>query len=176
MANFCNFVLKVVGPEAGVQAFTKVIQTKDQTKGKHLSRVTDVDIVKRKDGMCIFAGLCAWSTYVCMLEGDNTYHKRNLESDNPDPNVTSLNALTSEFGVEVELYSEETGIGFQEHILITPLAVTINECVDYEEHDPTDFDTLEEMNQCFETDYSQEQFDDEEVMHVGGFEKWKFQI
>lgn len=57
-------------------------------------------------------GDCAWSVYCCMCEGSYTYYTDSHESD---PKLTCLREATEELQLEVEIKSEEPGMGFWEH-------------------------------------------------------------
>ena len=127
MANDCLFTLKVRGTnKRNLKAFLNAIKG---NRNEHLSRIFDfsggydihtneeVDLIKEENAYTgEIWGSCAWSVWSCMFEGNGTYY-----SDFKDKDLkgrTTIDRLCKKYKVRCEIFSEEYGIGFQEHYLI----------------------------------------------------------
>lgn len=116
MANWCDFRMMVRGKSESVDTFYKYLTDYDHSP-KYFARIFDANIDSESvdDGglktMKVF-GDCAWSVYSCMYEGSYTYYTDSHESD---PKLTCLREATEELQLEVEIKSEEPGMGFWEH-------------------------------------------------------------
>lgn len=72
---------------------------------------------------------CKWSIYSSLLGHDHSYYadgKKREESGQPNYG-TCLEESTKELDLDVELISEEAGMGFMEHIRVTKGDITIDE-------------------------------------------------
>ena len=105
-------------------------------------------------------------------ERDGDYKKEGVAGTG-----TCLEILTKETNTVIEIYSEECGCGFQEHIIIDNGEIKLHECVDYAEHwiDPDEFESIEDYNKKYNTDFTEDMIEDEYV-RVGGFANWDFTI
>lgn len=145
MPNYCDYDMRVVGKKENVDEFINVIKA-DYDYGKeipatskHLFRVFGVDVLDdycytKEDGRysCDINGYCAWSVYVCMLEGIQTYYN-DLKERYPDKFMgTSLLKLSKELNLDIEVFSDEPGVGFREHYLIKNGEFLIDDCIDLE--------------------------------------------
>lgn len=197
MPNFCSYEMKVKGAKEKVEEFIKVIQSHyDYYKqifdfDRHLYRVFEADTVEmeeEEEGVwsVIIYGDCAWSVYSCMMEGEHTYY-----NDNKDAHVIMLNGISQEIpsrgtslikesknlGLVIEVYSEESGVGFQEHYIIDNGEVLVDKCVEYREYywDKDEFPTIESFNKEYELDVQEDDFDGE-YCTTGGFDEWYYSI
>ena len=147
MPNYCDFKMKVIGYPKNVGEFLQIIKQnynyydKDFVRNPklHLYRVfsTDVDNFKMiSDILCelYLTGYCAWSVYSCMLEGVSTYYDDNLLNRDinsvankykmPIGTINYINAGTSllreckRLNLIIEVFSDEPGMGFQEHYYV----------------------------------------------------------
>lgn len=75
-------------------------------------------------------------------------------------------------GIVVELWSQENGMGFQEHYIAENNGITTNDCKDWTEYCVDDFDSLEELNEEFGTQFTDEDIDCYGYVHIGGFDDW----
>ena len=67
---------------------------------------------------------CAWSVYVCMFKGPNTYYNDRVGLYN---RAVSIDELSKIYGLNIEIWSEESGMCFQEHYYIINGNIIINE-------------------------------------------------
>lgn len=117
MANYCDYTLMVRGKSENVDVFYKYL-TDYENAPKNFARIFSAEIDSESvsdEGiktMKIF-GDCAWSVYSCMCEGKYTYFTENKDADS---NLTCLREATEQLSLEVEIRSQETGMGFWEHI------------------------------------------------------------
>jgi hypothetical protein len=156
--------MKITGQAKGVKEFIRMLQWKDEFEYNGLGRVfefsfetEDID-KKREDEIVSVVGFgdCAWSVLCSMMA--------EYRGANP-----SLESESERLGLVVEVYSSEPGCQFQEHMLFNKGDVVINECVDYEEHWIWEFDTIEEYNDEYETNFTEDMVDDNGNICIGGF-------
>ena len=164
MANNCLYDMRVSGKKKNVVELLKMMQREGEFKYDGLGRIFSCDIVDEvpieiaEDNDIIEAdvcGDCANSISSAMLSGEGA---RDI----------CLESETKRLNLVVEAYSVEPGNGFQEHILIDRGEIIIEECVDYEEHDIQDYESVEDYNKENGTDFTEDMVVDEYV-HVGGF-------
>ena len=189
MPNICSYAMQVKGKSENVKEFIKMIQvnyafddngncynpdTKEPVE-RHLWRVFDAyvdeDITTGDERKVSLSGSCAWSVKSCMFEGFGTY-----QSQHPDGNGTTIPIESDRLQLTIEIFSEECGMCFMEHYVVVDGVVIIDECVDWEEYCTEDYETVEEMNEECGTNFTQEQFDEEDYISVGGmdwiFDQW----
>ena len=143
MANDCLFTLKVRGTNKNkINAFLRAVGQSNYHY-EHLSRIfeftnEEVDLVKEDNayvGECW--GDCAWSVWSCMFEGDHTYYSDFKSNDNGKR--TTIDRLCKKYNVRCEIFSEEYGVGFQEHYLIDEDGVVlVDECEEATEEEKED--------------------------------------
>ena len=188
MPNYCNYSMKVVGKETKVDEFIKIIQSDyhfdDNGKcnvDRHMWRVFEADVTDEciVDDIksVIICGYCAWSVYSCMFDGPNTYQGDHCS---PTDGGTTLQIESARLGLDIEVFSEETGCCFMEHYLIRNGVIEIDDCVDFYEYCTDNYETVEEMNEELATNITQEEFDYannycDGYVHSGGME-WDFTI
>lgn len=126
MPNYCDYEMRIRSSDKNVIRNVLECLRTDYNYGegkpahKHLWRVFQADadeLQESKDGTFTqhIVGNCAWSVYVCMCDGELTYHNE-VKKDHPDIFMgTTLQELSK--GCEIEVFSEETGMGFSEHLL-----------------------------------------------------------
>ncbi|MCY7865965.1 hypothetical protein P8918_12930 [Bacillus spizizenii] len=155
------------------------------------------------EGFVEIAGDCAWSVYSCMMEGPNTYskddfaefnkNKQEIESLKKSNNLamkinyafeqekiesemlpSSLIRESRLLNLTIEVFSNEYGIGFQEHIVIENGDIVVDDCKDAQEYDTTEFETVEKFNKEYDLNISTEEFESNEYIIIGGFGDWEF--
>lgn len=164
MANMCDFTMKIVGnnPVNLVTFYNMISQNGTTWMGRGAEVV--MDNIKEEDGRysTILNGWCKWSVESALI--DNAISMRTEPErwsvNDYDRNGNKLRFVTlyeacNELGLDMEVYSEEPGIGFSEHKLFRDGILDENKCVNYWE------------------DYNEET--DEYIPH-GGFGDWKFEI
>ena len=157
MANNCLFDAKITGKKTNVQELLDLMC-------KHeIGRIFsceyddyDLEVANDDDIISVMAyGDCAWSVLCAMLS----------EYVNP-----SLETETKRLNLVIEIYSTESGMGFQEHYLIDRGNKLIDECKDdYEEYWPQDYDSTEEFNEDNDTNFTEDMIDENGDIIIGGF-------
>lgn len=115
MANWCSFKMMVRGEPKNVDTFYGYL-TDYENSPRYFARIfnAEKDSESCAEGIKTLrlSGDCAWSVYSCMCEGEYTYYSESHESD---PKLTCLREVTELLHLEVEIKSEEPGMGFWEH-------------------------------------------------------------
>ena len=179
MPNLCSYAMRIQGKEEQVDEFVKIIQAEYHydSNGKcnvdrHLWRVFDayLDDEDIENGIktTTLSGSCAWSVYSCMCEGAHTY-----QSEHPDGNGTTLQIESERLELAIEVFSEECGNAFMEHFAFVKGKCLINECVEWNEYACFDYENVDDMNAQWGTNFTQEQFEENDFLSTGGME-WVF--
>lgn len=163
MANLCSFSMIIVGnKKENIDLFCNIMNQNGTTwmgRGAEAS----IDNIEEIDGRyrAELSGWCKWSVEAAMI--DNAISMRNepeiWSGHGYDSNGNKLRFITlyeacEELDLDMEVFSEEPGCGFQEHYLFRN-------------------GVLEKDESC---DYSEEYDEDtEEYEPIGGFE-WDFEL
>jgi hypothetical protein len=136
----------VKGTKESVEEFIKVIQadydygTMAFSHDRHLFRVFEAEydeIEELYNGIyqVIINGYCAWSVYCCMLDTSKSSYYKSLKTGYPcEFRGTTLLVESKRLHLDIEVFSEECGMGFQEHYVIKDGELCTDECVDYGEY------------------------------------------
>ena len=188
MPNYCYYSMCVKGKKENVEEFIKVMQadydygTKKFSYDRHLFRVFEANCSEfykeENDVYKVFInGECAWSVMSCMFEDNFSYYKRFKEDYPNDFRGTTLTIESERLNLDIEVYSEECGMCFQEHYLIRQGKLEIEECVDWCECYKGDFETKEDAEEELKIEITDEEWnDDSEYISCGGFDSWDFVI
>ena len=163
MANICNFSMMVKGKKENIEQFVDMMEQKGTVwmgRGA-IVNFTDIEEVENGKWRCQIDGDTKWSVQSSMI--DNAISMRtepNKWSFGENIDKTKLSFVTlfeacKQLGLDMEVYSEECGCGFQEHYLFIDGELVEEECVDYSE------------------EYNEET---EEFESSGGFDDWDFEI
>lgn len=178
MPNICEFQMRITGDEQAVDElitiikndyngspadplhFWRVFSAEEGEKYVHKYGVITADII----------GDCAWSIATCMREGG--YNAR----EDGNYNGTTLEKETKRLGLVVEYYSQEGGVGFMEHGLISNGKVIVDDCVDWFEYCMDAYENVDEFNEDTGEQWTQEDFAQypDDCFEVGGM-LWDFQ-
>ena len=191
MPNYCSYSMKVKGTPKNVEEFFNIMQANysyqedgtciDPNTGeiveRHFWRVFEAYIVDDETSgnirSTIINGDCAWSVHSCMRSGRGTY-----QSDYPDRNGTTLQDESARLNLSIEVFSEECGCCFMEHYVYVNGREIVGDCVEWSEYCTEDFETVEEMNEEYDTNFTQEEFEENEYLSVGGmewcFDEWQY--
>lgn len=161
MANLCSFIMRVKGRADNLRKFDNIIVNSEVSypKEKYFRRcefelLTDPEILLNIEDDEIlyidYSGTCAWSVGYAMA-----YNNPNFVLIENDALATNLQRESELLALDIEVFSEEGGCGFQEHYLYKEGWQIENETVDFEE-------------------IYNEETDDYE--RIGGFESWEFTI
>ena len=190
MPNYCNYLMFVKGRKENVEEFIKIIQadynysTMKFSYSRHLFRVfeascEELELVDKDVYMATISGQCAWSVYSCMFSGKGTYYSKLKEDYTVSFKGTTLPLESKNLNLEIEAYSEESGMCFQEHYIIKNGCVNTKECVDYYEYYIGDYKTKKEAEADCGTKFSKEEWkarNEEEYVRRGGFSSWDCNI
>lgn len=181
MANDCCFGMMVVGEKENVNEFITML---DYTHPHNIcfARIFDIYECSRKtlkDGRTAVRldGSCAWSVHSCMMEGYGTYygdHKN--DSDNT---LTSLQIEGERLQLDIEIFSEEPGMGFTEHYRVINGQVIVYECENYSEYyyDSYDFPNFEDWKKEWNLpdDLTEDDLDEDGYYYEGKVD-WDFAL
>lgn len=126
MPNYCDYEMRIKGSKKAIQRVLDCLNADyDYEEGKpahkHFFRVFQAEksdeIKDNGDGTYTqqVYGYCAWSVSSCMLEGTFTYFNR-VKKDYPDI-FMGTTLLEQSKDCEIEIFSEEPGMGFSEHYI-----------------------------------------------------------
>lgn len=162
MANNCVFDMRITGKEDAIKEFIALLSWTGKFEDCGLGRTYSFDAEELEETALpgVFAvtgyGDCAWSILTAMC--------REYRGDAP-----SLESETERLGLVVEIYSSEPGCAFQEHYIFVKGNCILDDCVDYEEHWIEGYDSLDEYNKEFDTDFTEDMIDDDGNVCIGGF-------
>lgn len=169
MPNICFFSMKVKGTQSSCYEWLKRMESYDEPN--HFFRIFEHDVIEENGNnenfYMIIKGECAWSLESCCRASGYS-------------NGTDLFEVNSrELNVIMEVYSEECGMGFQEHYIYNNGELKCDECVDYEEYwwDDNEFPSFNDFKQEYGLPESLREEDlEDQYYYVGGFSDWNFVI
>lgn len=176
MPNDCTFEMRAAGTPEAIDEF--MARLLDYDHRPHFWRVFEaikLNCVQNPDDGRAHAtiyGYCAWSVHSCMNKGFGTYAD---EFHDKDPTATtSLRDTSHDLNLEIEVYSQEPGIGFAEHYHYNNGEVIVEEERDYCEYyyDESEYDSFEDFKYEFDEipDTLKESDLDDGTYAIGGFE------
>lgn len=182
MANICGFSMRVRGKRDDIEKFHNAMQQKGNV---YMGRGSDADIeYEDEDDYSIgwIQGWCKWSVQSAMI--DNAISMRtepNIWYFGDDVDKSKIEFITlieacRKYNVDMEVFSEESGCCFQEHIMVINGDVVIDECVEWNEYCLDDFDTKEEAEEELEIEITDEEWNEGGFIGRGGFGEWEFEI
>lgn len=153
MPNYCYGQLVVRGYKPNVDEFIKILQahynynTGEITHKPHFYRVFEADVYDyyetRGLNAIAFINLeVAWSIWVCMFNGPHTYY--NNTKDLPNRFGSHIEAESKRLNLEIEIFSEETGMCFQEYYKLQSGILCKEEVFPLHSYYLGDFETLDE--------------------------------
>ncbi len=175
MANNCCYSMKIVGHnKQDIDEFISMLQYHHKD-GKYFARIFEAyvsNIYEENEDRFVASvdGDCAWSVYSCMCAGPFTYYDRNCEKDNE---ITNLAIETKRLNLIVEIFSEEPGIGFAEHIIFDNGTEVLMEEEDYGEYyndENLSIEEFEEENGLHLTEKQKEKLIEEQYVCIGGYD------
>ena len=169
MANNCYFEMKIKGTAEDCGKWYKRMISYDEPNYFH--RIFSADIYEEGDidkehYMCI-AGECAWSLDTC----------RRTSGDSEGKDLFAMNS--QELSIDMEVYSSEPGMAFQEHYIYKHGECLNEECIDYEEifYDKEMYENFEKFKNKYNLPKNVTEDDlDEGWYNKGGFASWEFTI
>jgi len=120
MPNYCDYIMKVKGTADNCRAFLKKLNDYDEPN--HFWRIFeayDDDEYDMNDGNHVMeiSGYCAWSIESC------------CRASGYSGGTDLLSVNTKDLDLEVEIYTEEPGMCFQEHYIYKKGSCLVDECV-----------------------------------------------
>ena len=189
MPNYATYEARILGDEENVMKVVEIFQRENYEDGEHMFRIFEANLFddalqesKRVKGkhVAIITGYCAWSLATCMFRDQSSYYSH------PDasPNAIDITEISKKYDIEVEMYSEEGGIGFEEYYYIKNGKI-LKEGIaeDLEIIVPEFYDDYEEFIEEYghpsnDSLVTKEMFDrarkDGEDIRLGGYDEWAF--
>ena len=176
MPNYCYYEMKVIGTDDNIDEFISMM--KYNHPKQHFYRVFEADVYDRGKGYALICGDVACSIYnamLCLLGECKATGKEYVFISNVSKNLQ----------IDIEIFSSEPGMGFQEHYIFKDGKTVLSECVDYSEYYFDEFyykksKTYEEKFAAFLEEYdlniTPDDLDDNNNYCVGGIEDfgvWK---
>lgn len=126
MPNYCDYEMKIKGSKEAIARVLACLKAdynynEGKPEHKHFFRVFQAEEegepTKNPDGTytLIVWGDCAWSVSSCMLDGGFSYYQA-IKKDYPDIFMGTTLVEQSK-DCEIEVFSEEPGMGFSEHYI-----------------------------------------------------------
>ena len=179
MANLCSFLMKVRGTKEDITQFYMALNQKGKI---WMGRGAETDLGFEDDETAFMSGTCKWSVISALI--DNAISMRTepdrwyKDEDWENREYITLYEACKRWNIVMEVYSEEGGIGFQEHFICDKGEVLCEECVDWEVYDIYDYETKEEAEKDFDTKFTDEEWANEDDGRIcrGGFGDWIFEI
>ena len=180
MANICEFSMLVRGRHKDIQSFYDAMRQKGNI---YMGRGADVTLEFEDNDTARIDGWCKWSVASALISNAiSMRQKPNTWSFADGVNVANLQFITldeacKKWNLTVEVYSQETGCCFQEHILVDKGSIVIDDCVDYNEYCIDEYKTKEEAETRIGVKITDEEWNSGNTYICrGGFESWDFEI
>ena len=161
MANICDFSMVVKGKKENIEQFINMMEQKGDVwmgRGAYVYG-QDMQKVENEIYRCQIEGETKWSVQSSMVSNAISMRtepeKWAFHEDKATLSFVTLYEACEQLELDMEVYSEEPGCGFQEHYVFIDGVLVAEECVDYEE------------------EYNEET---EEYESSGGFDSWDFEI
>ena len=134
MANNCGFSLKARGSEKDLSRLLSIMNYTDSEYRLYRIFEAVADTYEESNTIYIY-GDCAWSVRSCMLDIEFNYYnsakKTNSLVDNKGVKGITIDQLAKILNLDIEIWSEEYGCGFQEHYIINHNGeIEVSDCVD----------------------------------------------
>ena len=180
MANICSFSMCVRGTHENIKKFYNAMS---QDGDLYMGRGADARILyEDEEGRALIDGWCKWSVQSAMIDNAISMRREpNMWAWGKNVDASKLKFITlweacAKWNLDMEVYSEEPGCGFQEHYLVIDGQVVYEDCVEYNEYDLDDYDTKEEAEEELEIKITDEEWEEGGYINRGGFEEWEFEI
>lgn len=128
MPNICNFDMKISGKKKDIERLYKMLNYDESEKYRFYRVIEcfyiyeeDLEDVDDNEYISTFiSGECARSVETCML----------IEDADKYEDLTSIDKVSKELNLLIEIVSEERGFNFTEHYVIDNGEILVNECND----------------------------------------------
>ena len=187
MANDCSFWFQAASRNPiKLEKFIKAWCVEYYGEGPHLYRIFDAwgeDSMHQIGNTGLFvvymSGTCAWSLASCISSKPSSYYEDTMKHPNIwNPNIRNarcINALCRECETGIDIFSEEPGCEFAEHVRVDSEGNTLmDDCCDFKElyWDQDEFPTIDDLNKAWGTSYTEEDFDyGDGYVREGGYDE-----
>ena len=182
MANICDFSMRVRGQKEDIEKFYNAMRQKGNV---YMGRGADAEIQYEDEEEYYTAwinGWCKWSVVSAMIdnaismrtEPDKWYFGESVDVSRIE--FITLIEACQKWNLDMEVFSEEPGCCFQEHMMVINGELVIDECEEWNEYDLDDFDTKEEAEEELEIEITDEEWEEGGFISRGGFGEWEFEI
>lgn len=165
MPNLCSFEMRAIGSRDSINKFQEIVFA-DYTyiddaldncnADHHLFRTWaesyDIEELDENKYIININGDCAWSVEVCMFDCAPLGYYNQLKNNKGFKGIT-LPLISEKYEIDIEVYSQEFGMCFEEHFLVKGGVTVIDEVVEF---------------------HSEYNSDKDEYTDFGGFENWEF--
>lgn len=167
MANNCDYSMKIVGTKENCERFVRKLESYEEPN--HFWRFFSVDVYDESDAYdepidknnyeIYICGDCAWSLETC------------CRASGYSDGIDLFEVNTKELELKLEAWSEEPGIGFQEHYIYDNGECLTDEYLDIGVYwwDRDEYPTYAEFKEDYPDAPEEEKFDDNDEVVVGGF-------
>lgn len=144
-----------------------------------------------QSSIAFVTGGCKWSVILSLLGVKDSYYDEDKKDYGDRSKVTCLENESKRLNLDIEIYSSEYGVGFEEHFLIRNGVLEINECIKawklykyyFEDEDASD-EFKEIVEEFYENKIPNSEWKSmhKELMEnprnyrIGGYDEWEFEI
>lgn len=167
MPNYCAYSMKITGNKADCKKF--VDKMNDYNEENHFYRIFGAEVydeygTEDKYTMYLY-GDCAWSLESC------------CRASGYSDGVDLFEVNTADLQLEMEAWSQEPGVGFEEHYVYDKGTCLVDECADADfwwGGMIDDYDSYEEFKEEYPNAPSEEEFREArgEDIIIGGFDNY----
>lgn len=184
MPNICTASLVVKGRKDCVDEFIRILksewdpETKLFTHYPRFCRIFDTEIFEyfSIDALYYVASInftCAWSVYSCMMKGEDTYYNDHPD-DEKEIKVTNLEDISKKYNLDIQIWSDEPGFGFEEHYhIVSGTFLTFKE-YEYDIISLDDFKEYDDKLPISEEEYNIAKSKNEPFLYNGEHPEWEF--
>ena len=184
MANLCSFSMLVKGKHDDIAKFYDAMRQNGHIwMGRGADAEIDYDDNFDLEGhdRATIDGWCKWSIQSALY--DNAISMRREperwffgnDVDNRTLEFITFVEASEKWNLDIEVFSEENGCGFQEHYIIRNGIMEVDKCVDWCEYFLDDYDSKEEAEEDLEIEFTDEEWGNS-YAERGGFGLWEFEI
>ena len=169
MAYYCEYQMKVMGSNDAMKELISMMTYEHPVY--QFYRVFSADVYEIGDGYVCICGDVAWSINSAMRSCEGTCSGTGKQ-------FAMIDKVSEHLNLEIEIFSSEPGIGFQEHFLFRKGEAIINNCEDSMCYwfDEAQYDGTTREKRFAEfieergINISIDDLDDNDEFHVGGIE------
>lgn len=176
MANMCYFEMCVVGKHENIKKFYEALS---QSKDVWMGRGASAEILYDSENKAFINGECKWSIQSALIDNAVSMRKEpeRWYKLNTNYEYITLWEACEKYDLKMEVYSEECGLGFQEHYKYVDGDIT-NECIDWCEYyvDHDEYATKKEFEEEYKISITNDEWESADYVSRGGFESWEFSI